>query len=77
MVDAKQLLAEALRQPPDRLPDDAAMDTMEMWDSLTHMDLVALVEARCGFVLSAEDIVKMTSLRALEALLAERLGDGS
>lgn len=67
---AKSLLADALRLDSSRIPDDASMKTLRQWDSLAHMELIALVEERLCITLSMDDIVRMASLEGLAAVLA-------
>jgi acyl carrier protein len=68
---AKALLADALRVDPSRIPDDATMRSFRQWDSLSHMELIALTEEKLSCTLTMDDIVRMTSLEGLAALLAE------
>ncbi|MDP2822990.1 MAG: acyl carrier protein [Sulfuritalea sp.] len=67
---AKSLLADALRLDLSRIPDDASMKTLRQWDSLAHMELIALAEERLSVTLSMDDIVCMASLEGLAAVLA-------
>ena len=73
MKDAKQLLAEALRLEPGRIGDGTTMHDLAQWDSLAHMELVALVEAEIGD-LSMDEILSMTSVAALAEILAGKRG---
>lgn len=68
---AKALLADALRVDPSRIPDDATMRSFKQWDSLSHMELIALTEEKLSCTLTMDDIVRMTSLEGLATLLAE------
>jgi acyl carrier protein len=68
---AKALLADALRVDPSRIPDDATMRSFRQWDSLSHMELIALTEEKLSCTLTMDDIVRMTSLEGLATLLAE------
>lgn len=67
---ARVLLADALRLDPSRIPDDATMRTFKQWDSLSHMELIALTEEKLSCTLTMDEIVSMTSLEGLAALLA-------
>lgn len=46
------------------------METLENWDSLTHMSLVLNVEEEIGRQLRAEEIVSISSVRDIANLLA-------
>lgn len=69
-IRAKSLLADALRLDSSRIPDDASMKTLRQWDSLAHMELIALVEERLSITLAMDDIVRMASLTGLAETLA-------
>lgn len=69
MDEAKRLLAEALRVAQERIGDETKIRDLPMWDSLGHMALIALVEERLGTTLSMDDILEMTSVRGLAAVL--------
>jgi acyl carrier protein len=47
------------------------MRSFRQWDSLSHMELIALTEEKLSCTLTMDDIVRMTSLEGLAALLAE------
>jgi acyl carrier protein len=67
---AISLLADALRLDSSRISADASMKSLRQWDSLAHMELIALTEERLGVTLSMDDIVRMTSLDGLAAVIA-------
>lgn len=72
MDEAKQMLAEALRVARERIGDDTKIGDLPMWDSLGHMALIALVEERLETTLSMDDIMGITSVRGLAAVLNEK-----
>ena len=74
MEEARKLLAEALRVPLERITDETAMRDLPPWDSLGHMELIALVEERFGATLSMDDILAMTSVRGLAAVVQRMKG---
>lgn len=45
------------------------MQTIEEWDSLRHMELIASLEETFNVRLTVEQIIEMTSLRAILAIL--------
>jgi acyl carrier protein len=69
LEQARALLAEALGLAPEALPDDAAFESVEAWDSLAHLRLVLGLEARLGTELEPEAIVAIASLRDVARLL--------
>ncbi|MBI1731544.1 MAG: acyl carrier protein [Gammaproteobacteria bacterium] len=59
---ARALLGKALGLSPAAIADDATVHDLEQWDSLGHMRLVAAIEAETGTILSAEQILALSSL---------------
>ena len=72
MDEAKRLLAEALRIRTEGISDDTKIQELPMWDSLGHMALIVLVEERINVTLSIDDIMAMTSVRGLAAVLESK-----
>lgn len=75
MQNAKKLLADALGLDISQIADDASMKTVKRWDSLSHMELIVLVEEHLGCTLSQDEFVLITTLHGLEQVLAARGGD--
>ena len=64
-----QIFADVLDVAPDTLTDDSSPDTVEQWDSLASMHLVAALEDTFNIQLSTKEIMKMSSIGlAREAL---------
>lgn len=59
---ACSLLATAARVAEADVPADAAVGNWELWDSLTHMRLMLLIEERLGRMLSPEEILAVGTL---------------
>lgn len=70
---AIELLAEALHTEPAEVPADAQLAVTPAWDSLAHTRLVLLLEERLGRPLDAMEIVSLSSLADITALLASPL----
>jgi len=52
--------------------DDMTIDDIDTWDSLTHMELVANLESELKIEFSADDIVDMTSIKAIKKVISEK-----
>ena len=67
----KAVLAEVLQVAQAIITDDLAMQDVDAWDSLKHMELIVSIENAFGLQLSFDEIVNMQSVgnirRALEA----------
>jgi acyl carrier protein len=72
MSIAITILAEALRIPVISVGQDASMKTLKQWDSLAHMELIALIEERMSITLTFDEIVQMVSVSGIEQVLAQR-----
>jgi acyl carrier protein len=67
---ARAILAEAISVPPETIPDDAAIGTIERWDSLAHLRLLMGVEEALKRQLSTEESADVMSLADVERLFA-------
>ena len=59
--------------PMERVTDDLAYNTIEEWDSVGHMALVADIETTFDVMLDTDDILNMSSVGQAVAIL-RRLG---
>lgn len=69
---ARALLAQALKLEPDAIGADAAIGTLDAWDSLAHMRLILALEEYLGRPLAAETIVGIASLPDVVTVLEGR-----
>ena len=58
----RQIVAEVTEVPIDELSDDCAIGDVPGWDSLATLEILDLVEDRCGVTLALEDIVELRTL---------------
>jgi acyl carrier protein len=63
------VIAEVLAVDPATLPDDAAADRVEGWDSLRHLELMLALEREFGVRIPAESFLELASLPAIEDYL--------
>ena len=71
---ARQLLAAALEIDASQIGPDAAIGTLEAWDSLAHLRLMQAIEQAIGGELPAESIVGIASLADVAAALERKPG---
>ncbi len=70
MTGLKELVSKALRLPAGApVPDTLTMAETRSWDSLAHLELVLSIEERYRVNLSADEIVTMTSIPGIVAVL--------
>jgi len=65
-----RLISDTLGVPSDGINGDTAMDSMAAWDSVMHLNLCLSIEKEFGIRLTPDEIMGMTSLAAIEAVLA-------
>lgn len=68
-AEARSILAEALEVEVEEIDDGATIFTLEAWDSLAHMRLVAVLERELGRPLEAHEIVGLASLGDVNGLI--------
>lgn len=49
--------------------DDDSIDTIGLWDSMGHMELVAAIEKHCQSQIGPDEIIKLTSVKAIKNFL--------
>ncbi|BCH25753.1 hypothetical protein MesoLjLc_56780 [Mesorhizobium sp. L-8-10] len=69
------LFAEELDVSSSALDDDSSPDTVENWDSLAAMRLVAAIESEFDVRLSTREIMKMRSIGIARAVLRDKSVD--
>lgn len=70
--NVETLVAEVLQVPPAMITDELAMQDVDVWDSLKHMELIVSLEERFGLQLTFEEIVTMQSVASIKRVLRER-----
>lgn len=70
--DVETLVAEVLQVPAAIINDDLAMQDVDVWDSLKHMELIVSLEQTFGLQLSFEEIVTMQTVGNIKRVLKER-----
>lgn len=66
----RDLLAMVLQLRPSDLSEDDGMETLAQWDSLKVIMLASMIEIEWGLTLAADEIDRLTSVRAVRAVLA-------
>lgn len=70
--EIKQLMAAIFEVPEDSVSEDSSPDTIENWDSVSQLNLVAAVESQFGIELTADDAVDMISFSLIFEILKEK-----
>lgn len=65
----RSCFSRTLGIPMERVSDDLAYNTIEEWDSVGHMAVVADIETTFDVVLDTDDILDMSSVGKAIAIL--------
>jgi acyl carrier protein len=68
----RDVLAKVLGLRASELKDDMSKDEVASWDSLRQMDLVMSLEREYDIELELADILRMTSIATIAAVLADK-----
>ncbi len=64
-----KLIADLFEISEDGLTEELAIEDLEGWDSLKHMELIASIEEGFGIELTFDEILAMQSLGKMEEIL--------
>ena len=67
-----RIVSDVFGVPTTEIDDDSSPDTIETWDSVSHISLVLSLEAEFGVSLGPEDAMEMLSVRLVRLILADR-----
>lgn len=67
----KQVMAKTFNIPISDIADDAEINTLASWDSLSHMILMLELEAEFGVSIPTEKMTTLISLDLIDAFLEE------
>jgi acyl carrier protein len=68
-VNLEKLLADILQIHVTEVTDQLAMQDLDVWDSLKHMELIASLEEQLNVQLSFDEIVAMRSVGDIKRVL--------
>ena len=66
-------LSEILEASLEELRNNLKMEESEVWDSLKHMELIAMIESNYNVNLTVDEIIKMTSIKEITNVISERI----
>ncbi len=67
-----RIISEVFGVPTAEITNESSPDTIETWDSLSHLNLVLALEEEFGVALSPEDVMEMLSVQLIKTILGER-----
>lgn len=71
----KQIVADTIGLAAEDVTDDASMETLELWDSMAHMNIVMSVEHAFEISIPIEKILDVTSIESIEETIRSLKND--
>ena len=71
----KDVLSNVLGVSLEEINDDSSPDSLDKWDSLSHIKLVMAIESEFEVELSPEDSMDMLSVKLIRMILEDVLKD--
>ena len=61
--------------PEEEIKEDSSTDTIESWDSLKHLKLVAALEEEFNVIFTDDEIIELINMGHIFRVLSEKLQD--
>ena len=71
----KHVISNVLGVSIEEINDDSSPDSLDKWDSLSHIKLVMAIESEFEVELSPEDSMDMLSVKLIRMILEDVLKD--
>ncbi|MBL9121941.1 MAG: acyl carrier protein [Phycisphaerae bacterium] len=72
--EIRRIASDVLGVPAGQLTDASSPESVESWDSVAHLSLVLALEQAGNVQFDPEDIEKMRSIGAIEAMVRGKRG---
>lgn len=67
-----QLISKVFNVPQNSIQDSTEIRSLESWDSLKHMELIAALESGFNVELSFEEIVSINNINDIKNILSSK-----
>ena len=67
----REVLANVFAVGVEMINDEASPDTIDVWDSLRHMNLVLALEENFGVELTDDQVVEILSYKLIKIVMSE------
>jgi acyl carrier protein len=71
--EIKAIIADVLGVEADMIDESASMETIESWDSLAQINIVAALEQRFGVTFEVSEIETMLSYPVIVEMIESRI----
>jgi acyl carrier protein len=69
----KKIMSAVFRVDESVINENSSSDTIESWDSLKHMNLIAALEEEFNIEFNEDDIVNMLNFKLIRLLVKEKI----
>jgi len=69
MLRINEIISKTFKIPLEEVQENLEMKDVESWDSLSHMNLIVLIEEEFKIELSGDDIAEMVTFDAIRNIL--------
>lgn len=69
---AKLVLSQVFGVPIEVLTGDSSPDTIEQWDSVSHINLILALEQEFGVLFTTQEVVELESVSLISLTLREK-----
>lgn len=73
MKELEKILCQVFGLKKDEVKDELTMNDIQVWDSLTHMDIITCIEEELSIQLTIDDIMNMRDIGAIKKIVSEKL----
>ena len=71
----KKVISNVLGVSIDAINDNSSPDSIDKWDSLSHLNLVMAIEAEFDVELTPEDSMDMLSVKLIRMIVSDALNN--
>ena len=68
----RRVVSETFKMPVDEVTDELSPDTLDDWDSLSHLRLVTALEEAFSIKFENSEIMDMASVGAIREMVAKK-----
>lgn len=69
----EKIMSIVFEIPVELINDDSSPDTIESWDSIKHMYLVAVIEEEFDLEFYDDEIAEMMNLKLIKQIIQDKL----
>lgn len=73
MKNVKEILAKTFRVKVENISDETTMESLDTWDSLTHMEMIANLESELGVEFNGDEIAEMFNVAKIEEIIKGKM----